>query len=744
MQWMLAGFVGLAVAHGLTIVCLSNQMEWKRKIKWYYSLSYLGAGLFAGLLVFSVVAMLSSGAVWADRYTVSIREFIWLNPFIMGTVVIACSVALVIALVEALWTNPFQSASRKPAVIWMVWFAVTMLTGIGIDQMFGDRLKVNRRVADLAAISQSALRPLPQATGTAGTLTLDEAVRAFVEKIDQIASATGTPEQPSPDEGEPSPTGEQATTADGQPAGSDPSGQSVGNDGLEDISTALQPKFDAMYVSWRSEEEDLRSQVAELDQHVKVFWEAEASIPKVTAFDRWSSYRQAIGASASAGRTPVHEGIVTKIKDHLDQQVKSLTQLQKQLEGVNADAMEAQLNGELERLHELRAAAMRSVQRARRCADDGAEYAIMAACFGGGLYYLWCGNVLYRRLNDRDRLVGFAPKRIAFYPLHIAWLRKLLGRGSWRFSWCDIPAQAVVIGPRGSGKTELLRSIQDLRYPLPPEKPTFSTQWPVVVELYDHPYLATIIDCGGENMGDQFDILRTLRADCLVVTICAAHLKDDEFLLGQTTKWSLDTVSELFNEKYTQEIRGSERYTGKSAIDFFQALAYATKRAGGATGDQLSADAAATPSQVRDLRKPRRLRKSAVHAPVQRVLVVLNDRDASGKRSPQADYIRIDCLEQLAKTIHHRFQPDRLCWAARTMHINVVQKGGNGKVTNRTETPVDRSANLSVAGKDITWNKIFAGEWRGCQGSTGHVEGVPDSDDALRDYGTDSPVRGEA
>ena len=236
----------------------------------------------------------------------------------------------------------------------------------------------------------------------------------------------------------------------------------------------------------------------------------------------------------------------------------------------------------------------------------------------GLLYYGWTTGILYRRINDIDRFVGKPAARLGFVPC-------------WPFGNVYHPAQAVIVGPAQSGKSEMIRGIDGIAprragQPESTHQPILSTLRSVGDErLHD----VSLIDTGGEMMGDQFDLIRKVRTDCLVVVLCASHLARNAPQLRDVGQWTLENVHNLVNLTYTTP--GGFRI-GTKAAAFFQTLFYATNRAGA---------------------RPARNQVAAVHT----VLVVMKDRDSAVNTGSQFSDVPLAGLEALAQDIYRRFNP---------------------------------------------------------------------------------------
>jgi hypothetical protein len=306
----------------------------------------------------------------------------------------------------------------------------------------------------------------------------------------------------------------------------------------------------------------------------------------------------------------------------------------------------------------------------------------------GGLYALWTLSLLYRRIIEGDRLVGGTARTLAFNPL-----------GGLQY-----PAQCVVVGPRHSGKTELLKSIHDCTYP-PTDR--IQTIEPVEARLARHiDYDVSVVDCGGEFIGDQLDLLTNLRTDCLLVVLCAAHLKKEDSPLKTKHTWNISRVHALVDENYDFTPSGGTEpeprksmdrgapTIGMSCIAFFQAIYYATNRSGGH-------------SEKRPRSHPS---AQDLVAQVSRVIVVLNHRDKGTADETAYSMVPVSCLEELALSIYRRFlrhgqKPEHGVTAA----IKVRLTPRNNRLH---AVPEEHSSALNDNdGNFVGWARAFAGDW---------------------------------
>ncbi len=253
----------------------------------------------------------------------------------------------------------------------------------------------------------------------------------------------------------------------------------------------------------------------------------------------------------------------------------------------------------------------------------------------GLLYYGWTTGLLYRRINDIDRFVGWPAARLAFVP---KWFLKLYH-----------PAQAVVVGSTHSGKSELVRWLPQIMPTVVGS--TNSTSEPVLYSLkgnvVDDWYEVSIVDTGGEMMGDQLDLIRKVRTDCLVVVICSNHLvKNKRATLENSKNWTLENMHSLVDDSYMTGPGVKQDPTGKKTAAFFQTLYYATNRA----GNVMPPVTPANPVPAR----PKRSAADEV-ATVHTVLVVLKDRDSQPNTHKQFGEVTLACLESLAQDIYRRF-----------------------------------------------------------------------------------------
>lgn len=326
------------------------------------------------------------------------------------------------------------------------------------------------------------------------------------------------------------------------------------------------------------------------------------------------------------------------------------------------------------------AALVGSTTRLIRAALSGwTGFGAISLLIVGGLYGLWTASLLYRRVTETDRLVGKTATSLAFLPAPHS----------------QHPVQSVVVGPRFSGKTELLRSIQGVEYPA--NGKTEATTVPVSARLHSKKFDISLIDCGGEYVGDQLDLLANLRTDCLVVVLCAAHLTGDATRLAQVHNWSLNRVATLINPLHDFVTAaalppsgpGSTITVGSSCAAFLQAIYYATNRT-----------RRASPQNGRD-----------PAAEVARVIVVLNHRDAvqTGGDPSQYDTIPLHCLEALAKSIYQRFvrpgQPPEAESAAAIKVRLTLQPTRNVTVDTQSNV-LTRNDNTFIG-----WASAMAGDW---------------------------------
>ena len=342
--------------------------------------------------------------------------------------------------------------------------------------------------------------------------------------------------------------------------------------------------------------------------------------------------------------------------------------------------------------------------------------AIVVNLFLGFSYWAWVVVAVYRNLSEDDRLKGPVADRFALLPP----------------TRSRIPTQAVVIGPRRSGKTNLflvgleaydhhdwnvaddkregttnpvlcrfvdsLRRKNDIRdnrhqkendtigsigksdggtdtekVSLPSNEPKKDTPTgiktakpktakpktakPKAVEpkAVEHKaadpktaepkknnqeYVVSAIDTGGENLADQFSILQQSRVDRLVVVINANHLKPNSHE-AKISKWNVEKVAELFDEKWCEIEKGQAIDIGKLSSNYFAAINLATTRT--------------------DVMQSMDLKSSGKYIPLDRpivhsTLVVLNRGDTSQERNQIVyDKLELEKLCELGRSIAERF-----------------------------------------------------------------------------------------
>jgi hypothetical protein len=267
----------------------------------------------------------------------------------------------------------------------------------------------------------------------------------------------------------------------------------------------------------------------------------------------------------------------------------------------------------------------------------GVAASIFATLFLGVCYLLWVGVAVFRQISEVDKVKGTVAKRFAF----LSWLG-LPPTSRYHI----IPFQAVVIGPRSSGKTNLfLFALQTDEHPdwaiaNNPNRRATTIPCACRYTSFDKEHDVSAIDTGGENLADQFSIMRQSRIDLLVVVINAKHLVDDVNTLAED-QWVVEKVGRVFNEDYvetvqvinvqTNVVEARQEELGESSAIYFKALHLTTK---GATG------AATADPDV-----------PAAHS----ILIVLNTGDAQGPGQQKANAVNPDCLLALARSLSDRF-----------------------------------------------------------------------------------------
>jgi hypothetical protein len=184
-------------------------------------------------------------------------------------------------------------------------------------------------------------------------------------------------------------------------------------------------------------------------------------------------------------------------------------------------------------------------------------------------FWLWIFVAMFRTLAESEGFRGPAVTKFILSP----WKEFVL-------------RQAVVIGPKRSGKTTLVRSVAPLANtvaisaaPLPTpvldggkmagtllnEFREFATL--VNVNGNRSTVLVSIVDCPGENLGDHVSLPYRYRTDVLVLVLMARHLKDGDVLTAHDN-YRLDTFSRCCD--------GSA--DGRKAQEYLTALHLATTR----------------------------------------------------------------------------------------------------------------------------------------------------------------------
>lgn len=306
----------------------------------------------------------------------------------------------------------------------------------------------------------------------------------------------------------------------------------------------------------------------------------------------------------------------------------------------------------------------------------------------GGLYALWTLSLLFRRVTEGDRIVGTTARDLAFFKIFDS----------------RLPAQCVVVGPRHSGKTELLRNMPECVCPgLDDQQATAPTQGARTARLSKHTDCdVSLVDCGGEFVGDQLDLLNNLRTDCLLVVMCASHLKAEDTHLNDPYYWDVSRIHMLVNTKYdsspsttVSDSVGDSAYRiptiGDNCAAFFQTLYYATNRAG-TSGD-----------------KSKALSAQDLAAQVSRVIVVLNHRDISADGSKAFERIPLECLETLARSIYARFvrSDQRVGAHAASAALKIVMRPQDRQLDVIAQSRALQNSNRQF----IHWEPALAGLW---------------------------------
>ena len=611
----------LALLHGALIVILPSSTSWDNTVRWYRRSSLVAFSV----LVVCIVLWLSA-AVASDRLpygfsvTKALYRFAQANPYISGTVCVSLFVALIVAAVEVLWVNPFQRTSKRPAAVWYLWFFTTIIGSFIVsalsDQFLGS-----------GEVNQQSLSRIQQTT--------DSVVRSYELRSPQFSNLKKEAEEAA------SLALEKRKIAD-----------EAKNTTEEEIKAANNLKSSA-----KEAEDDSKSKadrLATADAASRAYKTAEATLNTLKILrESPKTYDQ----DELAERRVMGRKAETDARD-------AATEAKKAAETVGIDSKLGNYASE---------AANESLKAAELIAfalntNSRLSFGFAVLLGLGLLYWVWIGSVMYRRLTERDKLIGRTAAHLAFLPetknVH--------------------PAQCIVIGPRFSGKTEFLRCIEKISYLSDPNSPTKSTQAPVAARLFRDHCDVSIIDCGGEYMKDQLDLLSGFRTDCLVVVICAAYFKNSKKDLQNESKWRLDKITDLIDQSY--DIGVASR-VGETAASFFQALYYATNQS----------------SSIEHT-------EHLGGAEVQRVLVVLNNRDSETTEPCASSYehIPINCLEVLADSISKRFPRSSSSLTSAALKIRLDTEG---RRTAHEKEWSDCLTNPDDRKQFLGFTETVAGKW---------------------------------
>jgi hypothetical protein len=278
------------------------------------------------------------------------------------------------------------------------------------------------------------------------------------------------------------------------------------------------------------------------------------------------------------------------------------------------------------------ATAGKPVWKSKASRNLGVAISVLGTASLGACYLLWVGVAVFRQVSDVDKLKGPVAKRFAFFSFGGLILRQFR----------RIPFQAVVIGPRSSGKTNLflfgLETRDHYDWAVRNDATRQPTKAPCACRYLsdDNEHDVSAIDTGGENLADQFSIMRQSRIDRLVIVINAKHLLDNVAVLPKN-RWTIPNVGGVFDEAYNETATLPDGTTrteplGESSSVYFKALNLATT----GTSDPSVHDHTDVPE---------------AHS----VLVVLNSGDRNGDGERKCIAVPIENLLELAKSVSERF-----------------------------------------------------------------------------------------
>ncbi len=511
----------VVVVHGSLIVFWQPASDWPKTVQSYRISKCLSWIILAAALLLAVAISFADGVVAGYPLAASVRDAVREHPFVSGTVLISLVFSVVLALLDHMWINPMQRSSARPGGVFYAWFVVTFVVSLAI----------NASTDHLLPTQDSTPEPIEARIFKGVSYRDDLALRiSAVEKLLVLRRAERETKQAEAD-----------------------SASGVDKNTKHDVAAEAARKLNEAQQIY----DVLKADIAVINKGLELLGDAQNRLGEAKSLaskrnDDFQEHRLVLrkwGSNESA-----------KIKEYQANRV-ALKTTSDWLKGAVKD--------------------LRHVQTRVAAAVAGSQlvdtFAIVAV---GGLYALWTLSLLYRRIIDGDRLVGGTARTLAFNPL-----------GRWRH-----PAQCVVVGPRHSGKTELLKSITECTYPSLPQTVNMTTKTtiePVEARFAKHiDYDVSAIDCGGEFVGDQLDLLTNLRTDCLVIVLCASHLKQTDLLLTTRTAWDISKVHMLINNNYDIQPNGDAipkptdtkdpgiPTIGASSAAFFQAIYYATNRAG--------------------------------------------------------------------------------------------------------------------------------------------------------------------
>lgn len=164
--------------------------------------------------------------------------------------------------------------------------------------------------------------------------------------------------------------------------------------------------------------------------------------------------------------------------------------------------------------------------------------------FGTVTYAMWIYNVLHRQITKGD---GFRGRVLGY----------ILNPGVRA-----VPVQAMVIGPKRSGKTELVKQcdlnfrdminsrgqtrtqvkqIEEGRFNQEMKVREPKKVLGVTTDSGTRHQWVTMVDAPGENLGDHVALPYEIRTDVLVMVIRANALNDSEDVIKEVSNWGLDS-----------------------------------------------------------------------------------------------------------------------------------------------------------------------------------------------------------